>query len=324
MNDRWLYGGVLVVLGLGWGTTQPLGKIAASTGHKPFGLIFWQVVVCVLVLGVITLLRGKRLPLNRAALRFYLVVAVLGTLVPNCTFYISVARLPAGIMSILISTVPLLAFPLSMLLKIESFSLTRGLGLALGMCGVLLIALPAASLPDPAMAAFLPLAMVGPLFYAMESTFVAKVGLASMDAVQAMFGASVMALILCTPLMLALGHGFVPQMPPGRAEWALLLSSSIHALLYAGFVWLAARAGAVFASQCSYIVTASGICWAMVLLGERFSPWVWAAAAVMLAGLSLVQPRKMRPSFPELGLPELGLPDVPVSDLAVAAPAPRP
>ena len=55
------------------------------------------------VLGGLTLLRGKRLPLNAAALRFYVVIAVLGTLVPNATFYISIARLPAGIMSILIS-----------------------------------------------------------------------------------------------------------------------------------------------------------------------------------------------------------------------------
>ena len=75
-------------------------------------------------------------------------------------------------------------------------------------------------------------------------------------------------------------------MPPGPAEWALIGSSALHALLYASFVWLAARAGSVFASQASYFTTASGIIWAMLLLGERFSPWVWAAAAIMLCGLA--------------------------------------
>ncbi|MGL6209808.1 MAG: EamA/RhaT family transporter, partial [Paracoccaceae bacterium] len=70
--------------------------------------------------------------------------------------------------------------------------------------------------------------------------------------------------------------------------------SAMHALLYAGYVGLAARAGAVFASQTSYIVTASGVFWAMILLGERFSPFVWAAMAVMLVGLALVQPRDGR------------------------------
>ncbi len=291
MNQRYLYPATLLAMGLGWGLTQPLGKIAASTGHAPFGLIFWQLVVCTFVLGALTLIRGKGLSTRPAALRFYVVVAVLGTLVPNATFYISVTRLPSGIMSILISMVPLVAFPMAMVLGMDQFSPRRLGGLALGLVGVLLIALPSASLPDPAMAAFLPLAMVGPLFYAMESTYVARVGTVGMDAVQAMFGASLVGLFLCVPIMLMLGHWFAMPMPPGRAEWALIASSALHALLYASFVWLAAHAGAVFASQSSYIVTASGVVWAMVILGERFSPWVWAAAAVMLAGLTLVQPR---------------------------------
>jgi drug/metabolite transporter (DMT)-like permease len=47
----------------------------------------------------------------------------------------------------------------------------------------------------------------------------------------------------------------------------------------------------VFASQVSYIVTGSGVIWAMVILDERFSSWIWAALAVMLLGLALVSPR---------------------------------
>jgi drug/metabolite transporter (DMT)-like permease len=291
MKERRFYLLMLAGLGIGWGSTQPLGKIAASTGHAPFGLIFWQLVICSVVLGALTLLRGKRLPVTAAALRFYVVVAFLGTLVPNYTFYVSVARLPSGIMSILISMVPLLAFPLSMAVGTDRFSGKRLAGLGLGLLGVALIALPGTSLPDPAMAAFLPLAMVGPLFYAMESTYVAKAGTPGMDAVQAMFGASLAGLVFCAPVMLALGHWFPMTLPLDRAEGALIVSSALHGLLYATFVWLASKAGAVFASQSSYIVTASGVVWAMVLLGERFSPWVWAAAAVMLAGISLVQPR---------------------------------
>lgn len=32
---------ILLLLGAGWGLTQPLAKIAVSTGHGHFGLIFW-------------------------------------------------------------------------------------------------------------------------------------------------------------------------------------------------------------------------------------------------------------------------------------------
>ena len=197
------YAIILALIGIGWGSTQPLGKIAASTGHPPFGLIFWQLVVCVLVLGVLTLMRGKRLPLHRAALEFYVVVAFLGTLIPNYTFYVSVARLPSGIMSIIIATIPLIAFPMAMALGMDKFSPRRMLGILLGLSGVLMIVLPQTSLPDPAMLAFLPIAMIGPVFYAMENTYVAARGTAGMDAIEAMLGASIAGLLFCTPVMLA-------------------------------------------------------------------------------------------------------------------------
>ena len=32
--------GVLLIMGAGWGLTQPLSKIAVSTGYRHFGLIF--------------------------------------------------------------------------------------------------------------------------------------------------------------------------------------------------------------------------------------------------------------------------------------------
>jgi drug/metabolite transporter (DMT)-like permease len=77
----------------------------------------------------------------------------------------------------------------------------------------------------------------------------------------------------------------------GRAEWAFLLSATVNIATYAAYVWLAANAGAVFASQMSYIVTASGLIWASALLGETFSSFVWLALLLMLAGLFLVSPR---------------------------------
>lgn len=291
MNPRVLFVLILIWLGVGWGSTQPLGKIATEGGAGPFALIFWQSVICVLVLGAISGLRGRGLVFTRRALTFYVVVALIGTMIPNTTFYISVTHLPSGIMSIIISTIPLIAFPMALVLGMERFNLQRLAGLCLGLFGVALIALPRASLPDPAMAAWLPVAMVGPLFYAAEGTFVARFGTAGMDPVQAMFGVSVVAMLLSLPVMLALGQGMMPW-PIGRPEAALIGSSVLHGLLYSTFVWLAGRAGSVFAAQSTYIVTASGVVWAMVILGERFSPLIWAALVVMLAGVALVRPRE--------------------------------
>lgn len=290
-RQRWLYVAVLVGLGGGWGLTQPLGKIAASTGHPAFGLLFWQSVVCVAVLGLIAVIRGRGVPLHGGAVRFYVVVALLGTLIPNFTFYTSVVHLPSGIMSIIISTIPMIALPIGLALGSEIVTLRRLIGLLLGLSGVLMLVVPQASLPDRAMLAFLPVAMIGPLFYALENTYVARSGLAGMDPLQAMFGTQIVALGLSVPAMAVTGQWMAMPLIPGEPEIALIVSSALHALLYATFVWLAARTGAVFASQSAYITTASGMMMAMLLLGERFSPWVFAAAAVMLGGLALVRPK---------------------------------
>lgn len=290
-RDRLALVGVLLLLGIGWGSTQALGKLAVSSGHQHFGLIFWQLVIGAGLLGTVNLLRRSSFAITLAGLRFALVIALIGTLIPNSTFYISVARLPGGVMSILISTVPLLSFPLALALGMDRFSLLRLLGLCCGLLGVALIALPQASLPSPGMAAWLPVAMIGPLFYALEGNYVAKWGTAGLDAVQAMFWASSVGALIALPLTLLTGQWISPLPPYGVPELALIVSSCVHALVYAAYVWLAARAGAVFATQTSYFVTGSGVLWAMLLLGERFSAWVWAALAVMLLGLFLVQPR---------------------------------
>lgn len=290
MNGRWFLVLVLVILGVGWGSTQSLGKMATATGHQPFGLIFWQLAVGAVVLGIVSAVRGKGLVFTPAALRFYVIIAVIGTIIPNATFYASVVHLPAGVMSILISTVPLIAFPMALALGIDRFSTARMLGLGLGILGVALIAAPGG---EAISLGWLAVAMIGPVFYASEATWVARNGTAGMDAVQAMFGVSLVGAVMAAPLALASGQ-WVDPLPFGKAEAAMVLLSAVHATVYAAYVWLAARAGSVFASQCAYLVTGSGVIWAMVLLGERFEPVVWLALAVMLAGVALVQPRAAR------------------------------
>ena len=284
--------GVLILLGVGWGSTQALGKMAVSSGYQHFGLIFWQATIGVVVLGALNLVRRGHFSLSRAGLRFAFIIACIGTLIPNSTFYISVVHLPSGVMSILISTIPMLSLPMALALGMDRLHPLRLLGLLCGFVGVALIALPQTSLPTPEMAAWLPLAMVGPVFYAMEGNYVAKWGMGGLDAVQAMFWASLLAALLALPLALGMGQWIDPRPPYGQPELALMASSAIHALMYAAYVWLAAKAGAVFATQTSYVVTLSGVLWAILLLDEQFSAWVWAAMAVMLVGLFLVQPHQ--------------------------------
>jgi len=289
--ELFLFTGVLLVLGVGWGSTQPLSKIAVSTGHGFFGLIFWQLVIGAGLMGVVILIRGTGLPINRASLKVFAIIAVVGTVIPNSTSYSAIAHLPSGVISILMSLIPMIAFPIALGLGIERFSLRRFFGLLAGLGGVLLLVVPEASLPDAAMLAWIPLALVAPVFYAFEGNYVAKWGIAGMDAVQVLFGASLIGALITLPLAIGSGQFITPFRVWAAPEWALVASSVIHVLVYAGYVWLVGRAGAVFAVQVSYLVTGFGVLWAMILLGESYSSYIWAALAMVMAGIFLVQPR---------------------------------
>lgn len=291
ITDRLRLTGFLILLGCGWGLTQPLTKITVTAGYQPLGLIFWQMLIGAILLGVLRWRQLGRMPLGARTLAVWLFIAIIGTVLPNTTSYRAAFFLPSGIMSIVIATVPMMAFPIALALRNDRFSLRRLSGLILGLIGVSLIALPEASLPERAMIAFLPLALVAPFCYACEGNVVAKWGTAGLDPMQVLFGASVIGTAITLPLAVGSGHFFVPKAPFILADVTMVLAAVIHILVYVGYVWLIGHAGAVFAGQVAYIVTGSGVLWAMLLLGESYSMWVWLALVCMAFGLMLVQPR---------------------------------
>ena len=282
---------ILTALGAGWGATQPLTKIAVSTGYQPWGLIFWQMVIGAGLMAVVSAVRRKPLPLRREALKICLIIALVGTLLPNTASYRAIAHLPSGVISILLSLVPMMAFPVALALRLEKFRPLRLAGLSFGLTGVLLLVVPEASLPDPAMLVWVPVALIAPACYAIEGNYVARWGTEGLDAIQVLYGASLAGAVLVLPLAIGSGQFISPVKPWGAPEWSLVASSVIHVVVYAGYVWLVGKAGPVFAVQVSYLVTGFGVFWAMTMLGENYSQWIWAALAIILMGVFMVQPR---------------------------------
>jgi len=293
---------ILVLMGAGWGATQPLSKIAVSGGYQSFGLVFWQMALGSIFLGGINLIRGKGLPFSKRHLRFFVVIAVMGTVLPNATSFTAYAHLPSGVMSIVIAMVPMFAFPVALIFGNDSFRWLRIVGLSFGLAGVSLLIVPDASLPDPAMIAFIPLALIAPFCYALEGNIVAKWGTYGLDAVQVLLGASMVGTLISLPLAIGTGQWINPLPPYAAPDIALVASSMIHVLVYSAYVWMVTRAGAVFAAQVSYLVTGFGVTWAMVFLDETYSPFIWAAMGLMFVGMFMVQPRSAQDA--KSGLPE--------------------
>lgn len=286
-----VFSAFLVVMGAGWGATQPLTKIAVGTGYGPFGLLVWQQVLGAALMALVCVLRRKPLPRNAGALRAYLVIALIGAVLPNSISYTAAVHLPAGIMSLLLSVIPMFAFAFALALGTERFAARRLGGLCFGFIGVLIIIVPSVDLGAAVPVGWAAIYLVVALFYAFEGNYVARWGVAGLDPFQLMLGASLTGLVIVAPLMLLTGQTIVPEWPLPEAQAALIASALVHVVVYASYVWLVGRAGAVFAVQVSYMVTGFGIFWAWLVLGETFSGVIFVALAAMFAGMYLVQPR---------------------------------
>jgi len=282
---------VLVSVGLGWGSGQLLSKLATTSGFHPLGMAFWQTAIGIVLFTGALLASGQRLPLTRRHLAFYLVCGLIGTALPHTLSFAAIRHLPVGVQSIVLSSVPMMTLLLSLPLGLDRAEPRRLIGLGLGLVAVLIIAAPDAGLPDPDQAAWILLPVLVSLSYAAENVYIARARPAGTGALQVMCGLTWGSALLITPATIAAG-GWVAPTGAGTAELALIATSVVHVFCYLGLVWLIGHAGPVFAAQVGYVVTGAGVAWGMVVLGERHSPWVWAALALMLTGLALVRPRR--------------------------------
>ena len=282
---------LLVATGSAWGVTFSLARIAASAGAHPVGLTLWQGLLGGLLLLALAVARRRPPPVSRTHLRFYLVCGLLSTVVPSILYFYAASRVPAGVLSITIALVPILTFAAALALGIDRLARGRLAGLLAGLAAVLLIVLPHESLPDPAMAAWVLLAVISALCYAAEGLYVALRRPAGSDPAATVAAVLLMAAAVLIPVVVATDT-FVPLgLPWGEVEWSVVGMVAVNAVAYAVFYHLIQVAGPVFASQMGYVVTLAGVGWGIAIFGERHSVWIWGALALMLAGVALVRPR---------------------------------
>jgi len=287
----------LLAIGAAWGVTTPLVKTATLAGHGALGISLWQVALNLVVLGVFLGFRGqiRRLPMDAASVRLYLVFGLLGIALPQWASFTGTTHLPAGVMSIVISLVPVFSLPLALALGTERFSARRLAGVALGALAIILLIAPGASLPEAGLWGWVLVGALAPLFYAFEGAYVAGSTARGASALQVLWAGSVVAFVAVLPLSALFGGFISPLEGIGLGEAAILAAGLLSMAAFAGYIALLRHAGAVFGAQVAYTVTGSGVIWAMVILGERYSPGVWAALAALFVGIFLVQPRKAVP-----------------------------
>ena len=292
MASRLWAWGVLLTMGLAWGLSFSLAKIAATAGIHPLSITFWEAAGAGAILLVVSGARGRVIPISRELILLYLAAGLLGMVIPGTIFFYAAAHVPAGVLSISIAIIPVLTFATSAVLRLEPLVLVRIAGVILGVISIVLLVGPQQSLPDPAQLPWVLLSLIAAVCYAALNVMVAVWKPHRTTSFTATTGMFVAASLIMVPILYATGT-FVPFAWPWRdAEWAMLGLGAINAVSYALFFYLIEIAGPVFSSQTANLVTLFGVLWGIVIFGEQHSAWVWLSLTAMMAALALVAPRE--------------------------------
>ena len=285
---------ILVVLGAGWGFGVSLVKFATANGIPPFGYLFWMTLGAGAVAFTICVVRRDLPRCTPRHLRYYLLVGAIRLAGANVVFYTAIQHIPVGVMSVILGTSPIFTYALSMTLRLERFFAARLIGIGCGLAGMVLFIAPRGSLPDPAMAGWTAFAVLAPLLYAEANITIEKLRPAEGNSITFSVGMLWAAALVILPVALATGQFHPIWHGVGRPETALLVHMLINGLAFFGLFELIRLAGPTYASQLTYIVTLTGVFFGIVMFDESHSIWVWAATAMVLGGVALVNRRPAR------------------------------
>ncbi|MDQ2102975.1 DMT family transporter [Azospirillum isscasi] len=284
---------LLLLLSVGGmiGVIFPVTKYAQAAGVPPLPWAFSMTLGAGLLLA--GLARIKRQPLIPAGpssgrrLRYFAVSGLLSVALPNVVLFFVLPPLGAGLSAVVYTLPPILTLLMAVAVRIEKPDRGRVAGILLGFAGALMIVGPRGSLPSPDLAGWMALAFAMPLSVAAGNVYrtVAwppggqPVALA---AGTMLGGAAWVALAL-------LGTGAMSELPLlGLVPGLALLQIAVTALTYVLYFRLQIVAGPVYLSQIGYVATSVGLGTGTLLFGERYSPWVWSGAGVIVAGVLLV------------------------------------
>ena len=283
---------ILIILGLGWGLSFTLGKIAITAGGTPIGLTFWQSLFSGLILLAYVFFRHGKIIIPKIMFLPIVIITFLSVVIPNIIFYACIGHLDAGVLSISVSVIPLFTYLIALGLRMDKLKVRRVVGLITGFCALLILILPENSLPDKRDIPWVLLALNCALCYALENIYIDRLALQNFGPIRLVCAVSFVSAIITFLLSLVMDQFFILQPTNLYLFISTLGLGFISATAYSIFIYLIGRAGSVFSSQVGYLVTFFGVVWGIIILGESHSVFVWISLAMIMMGIFLVQPKQ--------------------------------
>lgn len=291
---------MVVTLGLVWGATFPVIELALAE-VTPFWLASGRIVFAALLTVILWRAGGGRLFARRASALDWLNLAVIGamsTALPFMAISWGQIHVTAGFAGVAMASVALMVLPLAhLLVPGEAMTIRRTLGFLVGFAGVCVLIGPgafSASGAEGELAGRLA-CLFGAACYAVSSVTMRR--LPPVDPV----GLTAMTLVIGAAIVVAASLATEGAPPAVSARgWALIaLLGLVPTAAATHLRTLVIRsAGPAFMSLTNYMVPLWAVLLGVVLLGEPARPSLFAAMALILAGVLLSQWGTLRRLFP--------------------------
>ncbi|WP_243698469.1 DMT family transporter [Paracoccus alkanivorans] len=284
----------LLLLSLLWGGSFFLIAISV-TGLPVLSIVAIRLGVAAMVLWLIVLATGRRLPRAPGIWAAFLVMGILNNAIPFGLIVWGQTSIPSGLASILNATTPLWTVIVSgLLLSDEAFSARKLAGVVLGLGGVaVMIGLD--TLAGLGHAIWAQLAILGAaLSYAFANVFGRRFRSMELDPVVTAAGMVTGSSALLIPLALSV-DGWPGVDVPGQV-WlaAIVLGVVSTGLAYVLYFRVLARAGATNISLVTFLVPVSAILLGWLFLAETLGQAHLLGVVLIALGLALIDGRLFR------------------------------
>ena len=286
---------VLLLLAAGFciGSIFPLGRIAVAQGIPSLVYVGATALGASIVLAVLAKLAGQSLRADRTTLSYAAIAGQLTFAIPWSVVVTVMPHLGSGIPAIIQSLAPIVTLGIVYALALERPNFVRLAGLGIGLVGTLVILVARNDTAVAAQASFpwYLAALIAPTVLAAGNVFrtthwpkgQSPLPLAAWTLAAAALGIALsLVLFRLTGLMDDLGAGLA-------SGWHLIAVQCIATGLgYGLFFRLQQVGGPIYISQMSYVNTAVGVGFAVLLFSEVLSVWIWLSLALIAAGVFLV------------------------------------
>ncbi len=285
---------ILLLAGLIYSLLFPINRIATENGVPALGYVVWVSLGGGVLMLIACVLTGRLPRLGRRHVVTYVVGGALSIAAPMTLLALAAPRLPSSVITMIVVLAPLLSFVFALPVKLERFRWHGLVGLLFALAGVLLILLPAASLPEPGMVGWVLLTLLVPVVFALFNIFIDLYAPPQEGGLQLGTGILLAAGLMMLPITAIAGEFHFFPGPSIEGDLAVLYATLINTTRWWLMFIIIRMAGAVFVSQTAYIIVLGGFGWQALFFGGEVSGYIWAAAGLLLLGLAINTLSKMR------------------------------